>query len=433
MPDGAAVGLRVCWVTDDWDASYRYRCRHGVQQLRAAGVPANVYHLHDPALRAALPAYSVVVLFRLRWSDAVAAVVDAARAAGARLVFEIDDLIFDPSVEPLLHFLVDLPPAARREYHERFGRLRRTFDACDAFLGTTPALARLAAALGKPAHVHPNLLPPEYEATARRLLRLRPRHRTAITYGAGSNTHDRDLEAIGPALAEVLARRPERRLHLGGFVELPPALRPVAAQVVRIPYQDWRVYPWTLARCALAVAPVAVRNAFTDGKSALKFFEAGILGLPIVASPVEAFRDAITPAVDGFLAEGHDAWVDALERGLDPVEGDAVGRRARATVLHHHTFAAHAGRLAALLAPRAGRATGPEPPPLSLEPEERARAGRRRRTRRSGHGGRGASCAPGAGRAAGAAGRGRRRAGRVRGGRGGARDARRARPAVLRD
>ena len=51
----------VLYVTDQWDASYRYRCEHGVRQLRASGIPANVIPLGEPTLFAALPSYSIVV------------------------------------------------------------------------------------------------------------------------------------------------------------------------------------------------------------------------------------------------------------------------------------------------------------------------------------------------------------------------------------
>src|SRR5439155_1061026 len=37
--------LRVLYVTTSWDAPYRYRCQHCIEQLRQAGVAANVMHV----------------------------------------------------------------------------------------------------------------------------------------------------------------------------------------------------------------------------------------------------------------------------------------------------------------------------------------------------------------------------------------------------
>ena len=367
------AALRVLYVTEGWDGSYRYRCKQAIEQLRRDGVAANVIHLDDPGLQAALPSYSVVVLFRLQWSARVEALVTSARQQQATLVFEIDDLIFDPAFEPLLPFLDDLPLAERLEYRERFVRLRRTFDACDYFIGSTPALARHATALGKEAFVHPNLVSPIYVRTAR-LLRLVPRL-PVIAYVSGSNTHDRDLVSIGEVLAEVLHARPDVRLFACGFVDLPPALLGVTDRIAWVPYQDWRVYAWALARCRVAIAPMSVVNDFTDGKSALKFFEAGVFGVPTVATPTEPFREAITDGHDGFLPADTSEWRQKLSLALDAERGRELGERARETVQARFTYGAHRGRLAALLHPLVGRAPGPLPPRLSIDPVRRGAPG----------------------------------------------------------
>jgi len=365
--DGLSA-LRVLYVTATWDGTYRYRCRHAVLQLRAAGVAADVAHLDDDDLLAALPSYSLVVLFRLPWNARVAAVCAAARASGARLAFESDDLIFDPSVEPLLHFLPDLAATARAEYRQRLARLRTTLDATDVFIGSTPALTALAERLGKPAVLHPNLLPPENERAAplvRTMARLHPRPPT-LAYMSGSNTHDRDFDSILEPLAEVLAAVPDARLLVCGHLHLPLGLGRFGARIVCVPYLDWRVYPAALAGCRAALAPAAVVNAFTDAKSVAKLFDAGILGVPVVATPTEPFRRAVTHGTDGLLARTPGEWRDALREVLDAERSRALGAAARRRVLAEHTLAAQRGRLASLLAPWAGVAAGPPPPARAL-------------------------------------------------------------------
>ena len=369
----AASDLRVLYVTDGWDGSYRYRCKQAVEQLRAAGATANVIHVADPDLLEALPSYNVAVLFRLPWGPRVAAVVERARRHGATLVFDIDDLIFDPSFEPLLGFLGDLPVGARREYRQRMRRLRQTFDACDHFVGSTPVLARYATAFGKPASVHPNVVSQEYVRLARWLFPLQPwLDRTpTVAYISGSNTHDRDFEMVAPALATVLRENSTLRLMVCGFVELPDCLQPFAGRIARLAYQDWRVYPWALARCRLALAPLAVVNDFTEAKSALKFFEAGVFGVPTLATPTAAYRDAIVDGVNGLFAADKAGWTAQLRCALDRTTVHRLGAAARASTLARHSFAAVRGQLAALLAPLAGRAEGPPPPALATDPDRR--------------------------------------------------------------
>lgn len=365
--------LRVLYVVDRWDGPYRWRCRHAVEQLRIDGVAANALHLDDPALDHGLDSYSVVVLFRLPWSDRVAAVADRARQGGARVVFDIDDLVFEEGAERLLPFFPDLPRAQQAEYLALFPRLRRTLAESDAFVGATPMLARHAARLGKPAFVHPNLVSDGMLRAGRVLGALGRRLERApvIAYMSGSNTHDRDLAMVSEPLARVLTARREARLLLCGYVALPQPLARFRDRVTRLPYQDWRAYPFALARCRVCLAPLAARNDFTDAKSALKYLEAAAVGVPTIASPSEPFREAIRDGDTGFLAETEGEWSERLHAALDAGGARRMGARAHADVRARFSFAARRGQLTGLLGGLGGRASGPIPASLPTEPDAR--------------------------------------------------------------
>lgn len=356
--------LRVLIIADRTDAPFRYRCIHAALQLRAAGALANVVSLSEPELPLAVARYSVIVAFRLRWDERVERVVGAARRAGVPLIFDCDDLIFDERAVPLLPFVRE-DADARAKYSEEVRAVERTFRACDAFVGSTPALADWAARAGKPSHVHPNVVPDEYFALAPRLA-SRERSGPTIGYFAGSNTHDLDFGVAVPALRRVLETQPGARLILGGFLDAGVALSGVEQRVVRLPFLSHRTLPIAYAACDVTIAPIAEINAFTDGKSALKFFEPGALGIPVVATPIAAMRAAIVHGESGFLADDERAWVVALELALESGVGRRVGGAAARSVAQEHSSRAVAGRLSALLGSRAVRAIGPEPPLLPL-------------------------------------------------------------------
>ena len=377
--------LRVLYVTSTWDAPGRYRCQHAVAQLRLDGVDANVLHVDDPRLLDAVRSYSVVVLFRLPWSERVATLVTRVREQRATLLFDVDDLLFEVGAERLLPFFRDLDPGLQDEYLALFPRLRRTAEACDAFIGSTPALVRAAARIGAEAFLHPNLVSDAYVRLAPlvRLARAALRHPPTIAYLSGSNTHDRDFASIDSVLARLFTEDRAIRLLLCGYVNLPAPLRPFGDRITSIPYVDWRVYPWALARARLTVAPMAVINEFTNAKSALKFFEAGIFGIPTVATPTESLRDAIVDGENGFLAGSEEEWLQKIRLALDPERARVLGERARATVLERFSFAAHRGRLMDLLRPLTGVAAGRSPVLLPIHPVLRGLGpvGRMRRTR----------------------------------------------------
>lgn len=335
--------LRVLYVTNRYDAPYRYRCLHPCLHLRAEGVACDIVHLDDSELLDLLSRYSVVVLFRLPWSSRVATLVRMARESGLSLIFDVDDLVFEPGLVSSFPFLVHASGSLRRQYEWTATRLCRTLDACDAFLGATPALARAAEKRGKRAFVYPNLLHPRSMRASRRLHALRGlmQRRPIITYMSGSMTHDEDFALISPVLAKIMSERRETLLLIGGFLDLGRSLEPHADRIIRLPFQDWRVQPWAMNLARVNLAPLAVINEFTNSKSALKFFEAAVVGLPTVATPAEQFQAAIRHGVNGYLADDADAWHESITACLDEETSRRIGHAARQTAFIEHTHAGH--------------------------------------------------------------------------------------------
>jgi hypothetical protein len=69
-----------------------------------------------------------------------------------------------------------------------------------------------------------------------------------------------------------------------------------------------------IARCDLVIAPLQEGDPFCECKSELKFFDAALVGVPVLASPTASFRDVIQHGVNGFLANGEAEWFGTLQR-----------------------------------------------------------------------------------------------------------------------
>jgi len=67
-----------------------------------------------------------------------------------------------------------------------------------------------------------------------------------------------------------------------------------------------------LANFDINLAPLVSDNPFAQSKSEIKYMEAGLVKVPTVASPTDAFRYAIRPNENGFLAATEEEWVAAL-------------------------------------------------------------------------------------------------------------------------
>ena len=375
--------LRVLYVTSRHDAPYRYRCLIPALHLRAEGIGADILHVRDSRLPDCVVHYSVVVLFRLPWSARVERIADAARAAGARLVFDIDDLVFDPDAVRTLPFFASAPAITRAQYIAASKRMFATFQACDAFIGATPALQRHAAALDKPSYAYPNLLHPRLVEIGRRVRGLRDylQRYPIIAYFRGSATHDADFAMIAPVLDRILAADPRVRLLVCGFLEVDGPLVKRGGQLIRIPFVDWRVQPWLIGLARVNLAPISRIDAFAHAKSALKFFEAGAVGVPTVASPTESFVATIQTGRNGFIAADADAWRSAIVALLDPAAARRIGDAGRETAIEKHSIAGHRHALRELLRSMNGRIKRPSAVtiPLPSETPDLPRAPSRRR------------------------------------------------------
>ena len=343
--------LRVLFVTACLDAPFRYRCENACLQLRAENVVADLATITYPALPEIIARYSILVLFRIPWEKRVEAILERAHSAHTSVVFDIDDLIFTGGLETDLPFLREFDARRLLEYTSLGARLRKTIQHSPFFIGSTPELVEAAQAEGRLAFQHPNLLHPEVIRIAAhvRTASLWLRQHMIISYLSGSNTHDPDLHAIAPALATVLKEVPDAFLLLAGFVETPAELNQFGSRILRVPYLDWRVLPWLqgMARCNLA--PSAEINRFTNSKSPLKFFEAGITGVPTVASPTKPMKAAIRSGENGFLAESQAEWTAAIKACLDLATSRRLGRAAWETSMRSHSHSGHPNRLQAIL------------------------------------------------------------------------------------
>ena len=73
------------------------------------------------------------------------------------------------------------------------------------------------------------------------------------------------------------------------------------------------------------------------------------MGLPVIASPVPAYKDIIVQGENGYLATTRDEWLACFEALRDPQRRSAVGRKARESVIHRYSKEEQALKLLAVL------------------------------------------------------------------------------------
>lgn len=351
----------------------RYRCFHHQEQLARQGITTEFRESDDPQLLVDVLDYDVFVLHRVPYSQLIRTVIDLAHLRGKPVVFETDDLVFAPELYDSIGFVDTLPVEAARQYRDNLERLAETFRQCDCVLTTTEFLAEQAHLRGKPAYVNRNAPSDEMIRISEQALAARRQRREeenaddghrpiVIAYFSGTGSHNRDFKVVADTLVKVLEKYPQVWLHISGHLELGPDFSPFFARIRRAPYITWRELPYLIAQADVNLAPLEQDNPFCQAKSENKFVEAALVGVPTIASRVDAHEFAITDGKDGLLATTAEEWRNALRMLLDhPERRREIGEAARRTVYARYAPEQRAAGLSRTLQTIVQQYSGPSP------------------------------------------------------------------------
>jgi glycosyltransferase involved in cell wall biosynthesis len=330
--------------------SMRYRAHNVIEALARVHLEGTFVPREDVAARLPfLLSHDLIVLVRVMDSEAIALLVELAGRAGIPVVFDIDDCLFVPWIIPYVEVFRTLRPADARRIVDL---LSRSLHRCDYFTGATAYLAETAATLGKMSFVIRNGLN-ETQIELTRLARERraaaPRDgRVRIGYFSGTRTHQADFRVAYPALMALLREEPSARLVVVGDLDLDEfaGLAPFVDRVDRLPLRKWQELPDAIAAIDINLIPLEL-TPFNEGKSALKYFEAGLCMVPSVASPTRVLRESITHGQNGLLARSGEEWHAALKELVSrPEQRERIGWNAYDHVLRTSTPAVTAAEAA---------------------------------------------------------------------------------------
>lgn len=323
------VRKRVVFISGEAHTpGHRYRVADAAEALAPCDYDVFVTSTKDyPTLEYLIRTADVVWMWRVPLGVRMKRVIRAARAAGAVVLGDIDDLVFLPDlvdsdqVDGLRTLKLETNKAAK-VYKAR----GETLAATDLRIGTTTSLVcALAETVGDAVQLPNGYDADGWKSSQEALANVRDDGVIRIGYAGGSLTHQKDLVVAAPAIARVLRENPRARLVLfKGFVhhmEFPE----LAERLEQIEWRDrvpLDLLPMEYARFSINIAPLELDNPFCDAKSALKFHEAALVNVPTIASPTSPFVESIVEGVNGMLARTEDDWY----RALTALVGDATKR-----------------------------------------------------------------------------------------------------------
>lgn len=338
----------------------RYRIEQKAEQLEAAGYqPTIVSWSQTSDAWRALPFHDHIIFYRVPAFPEVIRLVSTARALGKVTFYEIDDLLFDPVYPPPRDSYGGLVEA--REYVDLMkgaALYRAAAKLCDYGISSTLPLVEQLAGVVRSGHcfLHRNAL--DRRSPLGRAKPASGDGRVNIFYGSATRAHNSDfVEQALPALTKVLDERPEVRLTVAGYLNLPSsAAERFGDRLLQLPMQeDLAAYTELLWSADINIA-VLQPDVMTDCKSELKWLEAAVMGIPSVVSPTRNYLDVVEDGVDALVAGTPGQWHAALS-GLcaDAALRHQLGQAARAVVLSRYGVPTMAENLRKILGAAADR------------------------------------------------------------------------------
>jgi O-antigen biosynthesis protein len=159
-----------------------------------------------------------------------------------------------------------------------------------------------------------------------------------IGYFSGALSHNKDFATITDALLRIMENYPNVRLFLAGPLDIESRLNKFKDRIEQLSYAPRNQHFENVAGVDINIAPLEISNPFCEGKSELKFFEAGVVKVPTVAAGTQTFKEAIEDGVDGFVASTKEEWFDKIEKLItDEKLRRVMGEKAREKALQKYT------------------------------------------------------------------------------------------------
>lgn len=249
----------------------------------------------------AIDTADTIIAVRKFVSPPITSILENARQAGKKVVYEIDDL------------LTLLPPGhpAREFYDNIKGSIKKTIEISDAVFVSSQHLAENICPEEKRRYIIPNSIDPEVFSSRQTLPPAHP----PLTIGyMGGNSHRKDIEIVTESLLK-LDRKFRGKLSFVFWGCSHPELASLERVKILPPETEYMLFLDKFSRepFDIGIAPL-IKNRFNECKSNIKFLEYSWLEIPAVYSDITPYKSTVTHMQDGLLATNTTAnWTDALE------------------------------------------------------------------------------------------------------------------------
>ena len=281
--------------------------------------------------------FKIFVFHRTLYTPVVTRLIKKIKTQEKEIVFETDDLVFEARYVQQTDHYQNMSYFEKKQYEKGVGKEILDDPYVKVCTTSTKFIASKLSQYGKKVFIITNKLSEDWLRVADDILSknvAEKRDRIRIGYFSGTIGHNKDFSIISDALVEILKKYPKAEIFLAGPLKLEEKFNKFSERIIRSSYVPREQHFKNIFQCDIILAPLKIGDEFSEGKSELKFFEAGLLEVPIVAVRNQTFSDAINDGENGFLADHKEEWFAKISQLIENLElRKKIGKKAREKAL----------------------------------------------------------------------------------------------------
>lgn len=344
----------ILFVTGGVGDSVLYRVYHHREELELHGFRCFDTVQDNPFLLSYAGKFKIFIFHRTVYTRRIKKFIEEIKKQKKSIVFDTDDLIFDPQYIKAMEYFINASEAEKEAFKEGIGAQIVKDPYVKVCTTATAYLAKILEGYGKKVFIVPNKLSnndlrivKEIEKNKSQLSRLpmpgtggqaNLNSQVSIGYFSGTKSHDRDFAVMSEVLIGLMNKYKNLELFAAGPLEIDKKFNAFGERIKHPPYVPRKEHFENISKVDINIAPLEAGNPFNESKSELKFFEAGVFGIPTVASATGTFKRAISNGVDGFIASAPEEWKDSLRKLIEDKNFRIdIGKKSKDKVLKNFT------------------------------------------------------------------------------------------------
>jgi glycosyltransferase involved in cell wall biosynthesis len=330
----------ILFIASGVGDSAHYRTHNVAEELRLHGFRASVTILDNPNLLKLVDQFKIFIFHKTVHTEKIAKVIEKIKAQKKEIIFDTDDLNFDPKYAAQMDYLKNAGKAEQAQLAKGLGREILEDPYVKVATTTTTYLAEILKQKGKAVFVVKNKICNAELEIANKLRNAGEKSKDDfiyLGYFSGTPSHNKDFATIAGALVAVMRKYTNTKLILAGPLERGNALDEFSNRIIVLPLVPRGEHYKDMRKADINLVPLE-DSPFCQAKSEIKFSGAGVLGIPTVAFRNETFSGAIEDGVSGFLASDTSEWMEKLGRLIEDENlRKEMGQRAREKTLKDYT------------------------------------------------------------------------------------------------